>query len=79
LPEFTRRLQAMAADEGADFLDLFNVMGTYVGYIGVDGLHPTPTGYQRIAELWLEEIQRHYEVTGDTPAALSTGRRRESR
>ena len=49
LPEFSRRVRAMAADEGAIFLDLFNLMGTYVGYIGVDGLHPTPTGYQRIA------------------------------
>ena len=67
LPEFSRRVKAMAADEGAIFLDLFNLMGTYVGYIGVDGLHPTPTGYQRIAELWMEEIQRHFEVTGDPP------------
>jgi lysophospholipase L1-like esterase len=69
LPEFARRVQAMAANEGAHFLDLFNLMGTYVGYIGQDGLHPTPTGYQRIAELWLEEIKRHYEVAGPMPTA----------
>jgi len=70
----------MAADEGAIFLDLFTLMGTYVGYIGVDGLHPTPAGYQRIAELWMEEIQRHFEVTGGPSAAVrfpSSGRRRE--
>lgn len=67
LPELSRRIRAMAADEGAIFLDLFNLMGTWVGYIGVDGLHPTPVGYQRIAELWQEEIQRHFEVTGEPP------------
>ena len=64
LPEFSRRVERMAADEGAIFLDLFNLMGTYVGYIGMDGLHPTPAGYQKIAELWQEEIQRQFEVTG---------------
>src|SRR6185503_18919345 len=64
LPEFSRRVERMAADEGAIFLDLFNLMGTHVGYIGMDGLHPTPAGYQKIAELWQEEIQRQFEVTG---------------
>lgn len=75
LPELSRRIRAMAADEGAIFLDLFNLMGTWVGYIGVDGLHPTPVGYQRIAELWLEEIQRHFEVTGEQPATVRSTRR----
>jgi len=70
LPRFSREVERMAADEGAIFLDLFNRMGTYVGYIGVDGLHPTPAGYQKIAELWQEEIQRHFEVTGDPPQTL---------
>ncbi len=64
LPEFSRQVGRLAADEDVAFLDLFNLMGTYVGYIGMDGLHPTPTGYQKIAELWQEEIQRHFEVTG---------------
>lgn len=75
LPEFSRRVERLAADEGAIFLDLFNLMGTYVGYIGVDGLHPTPTGYQKIAELWQEEIQRHFEVTGDPPTTVRFTRR----
>ena len=75
LPEFTRRVQRMAADEGAIFLDLYRLMGTYVGYIGVDGLHPTPTGYQKIAELWQEEIQRNFEVTGDPQTVRFTARR----
>ena len=80
-PEFSRRVERLAADEGAIFLDLFNLMGTYVGYIGIDGLHPTPAGYQKIAELWQEEIQRHFEVTGDPPThacGSHAGRTRES-
>ena len=44
LPEFSREVERMAADEGAIFLDLFNLLGTWVGYIGIDGLHPTPPG-----------------------------------
>lgn len=67
LPEFSREVGRMAADEGAIFLDLFNILGTWQGYIGVDGLHPTPTGYQRIAQLWQEAIQVRFEITGDTP------------
>ncbi len=70
LPEFSRQVGRLAADEGVVFLDLFNLMGTYVGYIGMDGLHPTPTGYQKIAELWQEEIQRQFEVTGGPPNTL---------
>lgn len=73
LPEFARQVARMAADEGAIFLDLFNRLGTWEGYIGVDGLHPTPTGYQRIAELWQEELQRNFEITGDPPRTLRTG------
>ena len=75
LPEFTRELARMAQDEGAGFLDLFTLLGTWQGYIGADGLHPTPAGYQRIAELWQEEIQRRFEVTGAPPPTLRLTRR----
>lgn len=75
LPKFAAEVRKMAADEGALFLDLFHLMGTYVGYIGVDGLHPTPAGYEKIAELWQEEIQRNFEITGD-PQPLTLTRAR---
>lgn len=64
LPDFAREVRTMAADEGAIFLDLFNILGTWEGYIGVDGLHPTPTGYLRIAQLWQEAIQARFEISG---------------
>ena len=76
LPEFSRQVGRMAADEDAIFLDLFNILGTWQGYIGVDGLHPTPAGYQRIAELWRDEIQRKFEVTGNPPETLRLTRGR---
>lgn len=67
VPEYARELKRMAADEGAGFLDLFNRLGTWQGIIGVDGLHPTPTGYQRIAELWLEMIVARFEAAEPPP------------
>lgn len=79
LPEFSRQVGRMAADEDAIFLDLFNILGTWQGYIGVDGLHPTPAGYQRIAELWQEEIRRKFEITGDPPQTLRLTRGRQGR
>ena len=61
LPEYTRQLARMAADEGAIFVDLFGEMGSWQGYIGVDGLHPTPVGYRRIAEIFQQAIQDRFE------------------
>jgi lysophospholipase L1-like esterase len=65
LPKLNRGIAETAADEGARLVDLYGQMGTYVGYIGVDGLHPTPEGYTKIAEIWRDAIQAAY----DQPAA----------
>jgi lysophospholipase L1-like esterase len=51
----------MADDEDAVFVDLYGIMGSWQGYIGVDGLHPTPVGYRRIAEIFQEAIQSRFE------------------
>ena len=82
LPEFTREIERMAADEGALFVDLYNVLGTWQGLVGADGLHPTPAGYQKIAAVWGDEIQKHFEAAAPVPPAptalltrLSSGRR----
>jgi acyl-CoA thioesterase I len=61
LPEYTRQLSRMADDEDAVFVDLYGIMGSWQGYIGVDGLHPTPVGYRRIAEIFQEAIQSRFE------------------
>lgn len=56
------RLRAIAAGEGAVFVDLYQALvGNVSLYIGVDGLHPTEIGYQRIAETFFTAIQANLE------------------
>jgi lysophospholipase L1-like esterase len=71
VPLLNRGIAATAADEGATLVDLYGQMGTYVGYIGVDGLHPTPVGYEKIAEIWRDAIEAKLEK----PAAPSPAMR----
>lgn len=61
LPALNREIVKMAADEGATLVDLHAALGTYQGYIGADGLHPTVAGYQKIAEVWFEAIKAKFE------------------
>ena len=78
LPEYARELPRMAADEGALFVDLYNVLGTWQGLVGIDGLHPTPAGYQKIAAVWADEIQARFEAaqppSAPPPTSLFTRR-----
>jgi lysophospholipase L1-like esterase len=77
LPDYTSEIQRMAADEGAIFVDLYHVLGTWQGLVGMDGLHPTPAGYQKIAAVWRDEIQRYFEAAAPpTPAPTSLLTRR---
>lgn len=71
VPELNRKIRALAADEDATLVDLYaGFGGTWVGYIGVDGLHPTPQGYDRMAEIFRDKIQEIY----DRPAPASLDR-----
>jgi lysophospholipase L1-like esterase len=68
VPELNQKIKALAADEGAILVDLYaGFGGTWVGYIGEDGLHPTAQGYDRMAEIWRDKIQEVY----DRPAPAS--------
>ena len=61
VPELNQKIRALAADEGAVLVDLYaGFGGTWEGYIGEDGLHPTPQGYDRMAEIWRDKIQEVY-------------------
>jgi len=75
LPEFTRKLEEMAADEGAEFVDLYHIMGTWQGYIGMDGLHPTVTGYGKIAEIFRDRIQERFEIVDEPAPSIMFTRR----
>ena len=75
LPELNDQIARTAADEGAILVDLYRELGTWRGYIGADGLHPTAEGYQRIAEIWRDAIQEKFEKGGgssDMPAPQLT-------
>jgi lysophospholipase L1-like esterase len=42
-------------------VDLEAIFGDGQGLLGTDGLHPNPTGYQRMAEAFRDEIVRRFE------------------
>ena len=81
VPELNQKIRALAADEGAILVDLYaGFGGTWVGYIGEDGLHPTPHGYDRMAEIWRDKIQEVYDrpapaIDGLAPMQLTRVRR----
>ena len=55
-------LQIMCTQEGVTYVDLYNTMTAEAAtLIGSDGLHPTETGYRRIADLFFAAIQRELE------------------
>ncbi|MBP7776537.1 MAG: HYR domain-containing protein [Acidobacteria bacterium] len=51
-----------AVAEGATFVDLYAALAPNVPlYIGIDGLHPTEAGYQRMAETFFAAIRNAFE------------------
>ena len=63
LVAYNLKLQQMARDEGAVFVDLYNALLPEAStVIGVDGLHPTEVGYKRIADIFFTAIQANLEI-----------------
>jgi lysophospholipase L1-like esterase len=63
ITEYNAWVRSLARGEGAVLVDLYAGMITDVPrYIGVDGLHPTEAGYERIAELVFAAIRQAFEV-----------------
>jgi lysophospholipase L1-like esterase len=59
---YNSRLRSIALGETAVYVDLYQALVSNVSlYIGVDGLHPTEVGYQKIAETFMEAIQANLE------------------
>jgi acyl-CoA thioesterase I len=63
LPEFNREVRATAQDEGAVFVDVYAAFGDDDSLIGMDGLHPSSAGYDRIALAFFTAIRAHLETT----------------
>ncbi len=63
LEEMNAKLRAMASEEGAVVVNLYDTMKPDVEtLIGVDGLHPTEAGYRRIADIFFSAIRTELEV-----------------
>jgi lysophospholipase L1-like esterase len=57
------RIRVTAASESAVLVDVYPVFETDVNrYIGLDGLHPTEAGYQKLAELFFDAIRSDLEA-----------------
>ncbi len=78
-------LQAIANAENVTLVDVFTAFGgDTTTLIDCDGLHPTPAGYQRIADTFFTSIKATLEVPATatptvTGAAFRTTRARKSR
>ncbi len=71
IQEYNARLREMTRGEGGIYVDLFAAFGNDSGLIGPDGLHPTPAGYDRMAQTFFDIIKANFEEARTT--AQSTG------
>ena len=59
---YNNTLQIMSTQEGVTYVDLYNAMLPEAAtLIGSDGLHPTESGYRRIADIFFGAIRRELE------------------
>jgi lysophospholipase L1-like esterase len=70
LPDFNAGLAHTAELDAVPLVDLYGQMGTFQGYIGVDGLHPTEVGYAKIADIFMNAIKANLEVSSGAPTSL---------
>jgi lysophospholipase L1-like esterase len=53
---FNNQLKAMAAASGATVVDLYTPFAADLSLLGPDGLHPSPAGYTKMAQIWADAI-----------------------
>jgi lysophospholipase L1-like esterase len=56
VPGFNDSLRSIAASEGVTLVDVYGAFGGDLSLIGGDGLHPNASGYQRIADTFLDAL-----------------------
>jgi lysophospholipase L1-like esterase len=60
--DLNHHIRLTAQGEGAVLVDIYGALATDVNrYMGIDGLHPTEAGYQRMADEFFEAIKRDLE------------------
>jgi lysophospholipase L1-like esterase len=57
-----QQIRSMAAARGAFLVDVHAAWGGQSGLMGGDGIHPTPAGYEVIAQAFFDAIQRNLEA-----------------
>jgi acyl-CoA thioesterase I len=68
LARYNAELKEMAVKKGATIVDVHAQFP--MSEVGQDGLHPTESGYQRLAEIWMDALKARYETVPEgSPAA----------
>lgn len=62
IPSFNDQVRALAASEHVPLVDVYDAMKDKLYLIGNDDLHPTPQGYQVMAQTFFDAIRKEYEV-----------------
>jgi hypothetical protein len=70
---FNAQLLPRAAGAGAHVVDLYSDIATDVtDWISpYDGLHPTALGYQELARVWFNSLERLFELPGSSTVSPS--------
>ena len=67
VPTYDGMVRALATSEAVPLADVFAAFGSDASsLIGFDGLHPNPSGYQRIADTFLAAIKSSIETSTTT-------------
>jgi lysophospholipase L1-like esterase len=61
VPEFNSGVQSLARRQNVLFVDVNRAFGNDLTLLGPDGLHPTTSGYLRIAETVFEALRSNFE------------------
>jgi lysophospholipase L1-like esterase len=62
VPPANDQIRAMVASEAVPLVDLYQAFGAVPGaLIGPDGLHPSETGYQKMADTFFDAIRQRLE------------------
>jgi len=62
IPGFNEKIKALAQQEGATLVDIFGAMGGDGRYIGRDDEHPTPEGFEVMAQAFFDAIRQKLEL-----------------
>ncbi len=71
VPTFNDQVRGLAASEGVTLADVYQALsGNVTTYIGPDGLHPTASGYAKIADTFFAAIRQTLELPGMTTSTF---------